>query len=710
MKHILPVLFLLGVVPILVALPQRTTAKPAARPAAQNPLLEAWNTPFGVPPFERIRNEHYAPAFEEAMKRHLTEIDAIADNPQAPTFANTIEALEASGALLTRISSVFFALNSADTDDGKDAIAQEMAPKLSAHGDAVLLNDKLFKRIKAVWEKRDTLKLTAEQAMLLRRTWKDFTRNGADLSPENKGELTKINKEISSLTTQFGQNLLKDSNAYLLVLDKKEDLAGLTGDIITASAQAAREHKLDGKWIFTLDKPSWIPFLQYSTRRDLREKIYTAYTKRGDNDNAFDNKKVLARIASLRVRKANLLGFPTYAAWVLDDNMAKTPQDAYDLLNRLWPRALAKAKEDAAAFKAKLNGSGIPGDLKPSDWWFYAERQRKEKYALDDETLKPYFKLENVIAGAFDTATKLYGITFVERMDVPKYHPDVRVFEVRDADGSVRGILYTDYFPRASKRAGAWMDEVRKQSRRNGKNVIPVIFNVGNFTKPTAEKPSLLTFEEVETLFHEFGHALHGLLSDCTYERLSGTAVPTDFVEFPSQINENWASSPEVLKTYAKHYKTGEPIPADLIEKLRKASLFNQGFMVTELLAAALLDLDWHSLKDPKEMDVNAFEKAFLDRTGMIPEIIPRYRSTYFAHIFSGDYGAGYYSYLWAEVLAADAFQAFKEKGVLDPATAAAFRQCILSRGGTEDTMDMFVKFRGRKPSIDPLLKRRGLQ
>ena len=710
MKHILLVLLLLGVVPVLLALPQRAGAKPVARPAVQNPFLEEWKTPFGVPPFDRIKNEHYVPAFGEAMKRHLAEVDAIANNPQAPAFANTIEALEASGALLTQVSSVFFALNSANTDDGKEAIAQEMAPKLSAHGDAILLNDKLFKRIKAVWEKRDTLKLTTEQAMLLKKTRTDFIRNGADLTPEKKEELKKVNQELSTLTTQFGQNLLKENNAYTLVVDKKENLAGLTDDIIAAAAQTAKEHKMEGKWVFTLDKPSWIPFLQYSTRRDLREKIYTAYTMRGDNNNAQDNKAVLARIAALRVKKANLLGFPTYAAWVLDDNMAKTPKEVYDLLNRVWPPALAKAREDAKTLKAMMNADGIPGDLKPSDWWYYAEKLHKAKYALDDEMLKPYFKLENVIAGAFDTATKLYGITFAERADLPKYHPDVRVFEVRDADGAVRGILYTDYFPRASKRGGAWMDEVRKQSRRGGRNVIPVIFNVGNFTKPTAEKPSLLTFEEVQTMFHEFGHALHGLLSDCTYERLSGTAVPTDFVELPSQIMENWAAEPEVLKTYAKDYKTGEPIPQDLIAKIQNSTLFNQGFMATEFLAAALLDMDWHTLTEPKAMDANAFEKASLNRIGLIPEIVSRYRSTYFAHIFSGGYAAGYYSYIWAEVLDADAFQAFKEKGIFDPATAKAFRTFILSRGGTEEAMDLFVKFRGRKPSIEPMLKRRGLQ
>jgi peptidyl-dipeptidase Dcp len=685
--------------------------KPAApAPTTANPLLMEWTTPFGVPPFDAIRNEHFIPAFEEGMKRHLAEIDAIVGNPAPPDFANTVEALEASGALLTRATSVFFALNAANTDEGKEAISKAMAPKLAAHGDSILLNEKLFLRVKAVWDRRDALDLGPEQAMLLKKTWTDFVRNGADLPPAKKEELKAVNQELSTLTTQFNQNLLKENNGFVLVLDKREDLAGLPDDLVAAAAEAAKERGMEGKWAITLDKPSWIPFLQYSTRRDLRETIYNAWMRRGDNNNAQDNKKILSRIAALRVTKANLLGFPTYAAWVLDDQMAKTPQEVTDLLRRLWPPALARAKADAAEFKAMMNAEGIPGDLKPSDWWYYAEKQRKAKYALDDAMLKPYFKLENVIAGAFDTAARLYGIGFTERKDLPVYHPDVRVFEVKEADGRTLGILYTDYFPRPSKRGGAWMDEVRKQSRRGGKNIIPVVFNVGNFTKPTPEKPSLLTFEEVETLFHEFGHALHGLLSDCTYERLSGTAVPTDFVELFSQIMENWASEPEVLKTYARHYRTGEPIPQELIDKIQNSSLFNQGFNATEYLAASILDMDWHTLTVPEEKDARAFEKASMDAIGLIPEIIPRYRSPYFAHIFGGGYAAGYYSYIWAEVLDADAFEAFKEKGIFDPATARSFRQTLLSRGGTEEAMDLYVKFRGRKPSIEPLLKRRGLQ
>ena len=688
-----------------------TPPKPSASAVAPaNPFLQNWTTPFGVPPFDAIRNEHFVPAFEEGMKRHLAEIDAIINDPAAPTFANTIEALESSGALLTRVSSVFFALNGANTDEGKEAIAQKMAPKLSAHGDSILLNDRLFRRVKAVWERKDALGLGPEQAMLLKKTWTDFVRNGADLTPEKKEELKKLNQELSTLTVQFGQNLLKETNDFALVLDSREDLAGLTEDIVASSAAAAKERGMEGKWVFTLDKPSWIPFLQYSERRDLREKLYTAYTLRGDNNNAADNKKVLARIAALRVRKANLLGFPTYAGWILDDNMAKTPEAVFDLLNRLWTPALTKGKEEAATLKALMNAEGIAGDLKPSDWWYYAEKLRKEKYALDDEILKPYFKLENVIAGVFDTAAKLYGIRFVERKDLPVYHPDVRTFEVQEADGRTIGILYTDYFPRASKRAGAWMDQLRSQSRRGGRPVLPVVFNVGNFTKPTAEKPSLLTFDEVETLFHEFGHALHGLLSDCTYERTSGTNVATDFVELPSQFMESFALDPQVIATYAKHYQTGKPMPPEMVEKIKNSSRFNQGFMSTEYLAASLLDMDWHTLDKPEEKDSNAFEKAALDRIGLIPEIVSRYRSPYFAHIFSGGYAAGYYSYIWAEVLSSDAFQAFKEKGLFDPSTARAFRKYILSAGGTEEPMALYVKFRGSKPTIEPLLERRGLQ
>jgi peptidyl-dipeptidase Dcp len=674
-----------------------------------NPFLDTFGTPFEVPPFDKIRVDHYMPAFKEAMERHNAEIEGIINNPDAPTFANTIEALDYSGSTLTMVSNVFFSMNSALTNEDMQAIAKEAAPMLSKHRDNILLNDKLFQRVKAVYEKKDALSLNKEQEMLLDDYYKSFVRNGANLDDEKKTRLKEINEELSLLTLTFGENVLKENNAFELVIDNEEDLAGLPDDVVTGAAEAANERDHEGKWVFTLHKPSMIPFLQFSEKRELREKIYKAYINRGDNGNELDNKEILSKIASLRTKRAHLLGYKTHAHYILEENMAKQPEEVYKLLDQLWKPALARAKMETKELQAMIDTEGGNFKLEAWDWWYYAEKLRKDKYELDDEMLRPYFQLENVIDGAFSLATKLYGITFEERNDIPKYHEDVRVFELKEADGTHIGILYTDYFPRESKRGGAWMGSFRKQMMKGGTPVPPVCFNVGNFSKPTADKPSLLSFDEVLTLFHEFGHGLHGLLSKCTYPRLSGTAVATDFVELPSQIMENWALEPEVLKVYAKHYKTGDTIPQELVDKIRNARLFNQGFATTEYLAASYLDMDWHTIEDETPLDPIEFEKKSLGRIGLIPEIIVRYRSPYFRHIFAGGYAAGYYSYVWAEVLDADAFQAFKETSLFDKNTAKLFRDNILAAGGTEKPMTLYKRFRGREPEIDPLLERRGL-
>ncbi len=674
-----------------------------------NPLLKEWNTPFGTPPFDEIKEAHFKPAFEEGIAAHKAEIDAIVNNEAAPTFENTIEALDRSGTLLAKVQNVFNCLTGANTNEKIQDIDKEVTPMLSNHNTDIALNEKLFERIKSVYEQKDNLALQVEQDKLLEETYKSFVRRGANLNKKGKAKMREINEELSLLTLQFGENVLKENNNFEMVIEDNRDLAGLPEAVIHAAAEAAKERGHEGKWVFTLHKPSMIPFLQYSERRALREKIYKGYINRGNNNNEFDNKKIASRIAALRVEKAKLLGYKTHAHLVLEENMAKVPENVYNLLNQLWKPALRRAKNEAAELQAMIVKEGNNFTLESWDWWYYAEKLKKEKYALDDEILRPYFELNNVIEGAFMVANKLYGLTFEENTEIQKYHEDVKVFEVKEADGTHVGVLYTDYFPRASKRGGAWMSSFRKQRKVDGENITPLIFNVGNFTKPTADKPALITFEEANTLFHEFGHALHGLLSDCTYNRLSGTSVPRDFVELPSQIMENWASSPEVLKLYAKHYETGEPIPQDLIDKIENAGHFNQGFATVEYLAASFLDMDWHTLTEAEEYETLEFEKKSLDKIGLIPEIISRYRSPYFQHIFSGGYSSGYYSYIWAEVLDADAFEAFKETDIFDKATATSFRENILARGGTEDPMELYKRFRGAEPKIEPLLTKRGL-
>lgn len=675
----------------------------------QNPFYSAFDIPFGLPPFDRIEEDHFLPAYKKGFDEHNKEIAAIVSNTEAPTFENTIVAMEKSGALLDRVHNVFSNLNSAHTNKRLQAIAKEVAPMRSRHYDDILLNENLFARIKAVFEQKAELDLNGEQEMLLEKYYQDFVRHGADLETADKNRLREINERLSLLNLKFGENILKENNRFELVIDNKADLAGLSGAIIQSAKEAAEERGHPGKWVFTLHKPSLIPFLQYSEKRDLREKIFTAYINRGNHGDSLDNKSIVEETVLLRLERANLLGYETHAQYVLEKNMAETPETVYDFLNEFWDNALSKAKAEADLFQDMIDAEGHDFKLRPWDWWYYAEKLKKQKYALDDAELRPYFQLEKVRDGAFATATKLFGITFEEIKDVPKYHPEVKAFEVKDADGGHIGILYTDYFPRPSKRGGAWMNAYRKQSNINGKTVYPVVCNVCNFSKPSGNKPALLSLSEVNTLFHEFGHALHGLLSECTYPRLSGTSVARDFVELPSQIMENWASDPKVMKTYARHYETGEPIPDALIEKIEKAAHFNQGFHYAERLAASFLDMDWHSIREARDFDVLAFEEKSMNRIGLISEIVPRYRSTYYRHIFAGGYSAGYYSYTWAEVLDADAFHYFKKTNIFDPQKAEAFRNYILSAGGTEEPMTLYKKFRGAEPDIEPLLERRGL-
>ncbi len=675
----------------------------------ENPLLKEFNTPFGVPPFDHIKEEHFLPAIKAGMEIHKKEIDEIINNNAAPDFKNTIEALEKSGTLLRKVYDVFSVLNGCMTNENMQKIAKEVAPMVAKHRDEIMMNLKLFQRVKAVYEKRSQLNLNSEQKKLVEEYYKDFVRGGANLDDDKKVRLMEINQELSLLSVKFGENVLKEENRFELVIENQEDLEGLPPSVIQAAEETAKERKYEGKWVFTLKKPSLIPFLQYSKRRDLRERIFKAYINRGNNNDEFDNKKIISRIINLRIEKAKLLGYKTHAHFILEENMAKTPEKVYEFLKKIWTPALKVAKNEARELQEMIKKEGGDFKLQPWDWWYYAEKVRKEKYQIDEEMLRPYFKLENCIEGVFYVANKLYGIKFEEKNDIPKYHPDVKVFEVKEADGSHIGIFYVDYFPRASKRSGAWMTSFRKQSKLDGKMVNPVIVNVGNFTKPTSEKPALLSLEEVETLFHEFGHALHGLLSNCTYPSLSGTAVPRDFVELPSQIMENWVLEPEVLKVYAKHYETGETIPVELVEKLNKARKFNQGFATVEYLAAAFLDMDYHTLGETKEIVPIKFEEESMKKVGMLPEIVVRYRSTNFQHIFSGGYSAGYYSYIWSEVLDADAFEAFKEKGIFDSKTALSFRKNVLEKGGSEDPMVLYKRFRGREPKVEPLLKKRGL-
>lgn len=673
-----------------------------------NPLLNEFDTPFGVPPFDLIKASHFKPAYLKAFDEQKAEIKAIINNPKESDFNNTIKMLAYSGELLNKIGRVFGALNSANTNDSLQAINREIAPISSRHRDDISLNDTLFKRVKSVYDNRDKLKLTDEEKKLLKDTYKDFVRSGAALSLEDKEKLRKINEELSILQVQFGQNLLAETNGFKLILDKKEDLSGLPEGVIEQAASMAKSLKMEGKWGFTLQVPSMTPFLQYSDHRDLREKLFTGYFMKGDNENEYDNKSIIAKIARLRVERSKLLGYKSFADYALERNMAKTPEKVFEFLGQVWVAALPVAQAEASAQQELINQEGGKFKLEPWDWWYYSEKIKKAKYGLDDEITRPYFKIDNVMEGMFYVANRLYGLTFTKRNDIPKYHPDVNTFEVT-RNGKHVGILMIDNYPRSSKRGGAWCGTFRSQRRDiKGKMIYPVVTMVTNSTMPSADKPSLLTALEAETLFHEFGHALNNLLSNITYP---GSSIPRDFVELPSQIMEHWVLEPEVLKVYAKHYQTGEIIPQEIVDKLDKASKFNMGFITVEYLAASLLDMEYHAITEPIDLDIRDFENKAMAKYGLIPEIKPRYRSTYFNHIWGGGYSAGYYSYIWCEVLDSDAFQAFRETGdIFNSEVAARFEKEILSKGGSRDPLDMYIAFRGKEPGIEALLENRGLK
>ena len=677
---------------------------------ANNPFCSEFSTPRATPPFDLIKTEHFKPAFLAGIEQQAKEIETITGNREPATFENTIVALDESGELLSRVYSVFFALNEANTDTVMQAVAKDVTPLMSEHQDNIYLNEKLFSRIKTVYEDPASASLTTEQKRLLEKYYKQFVRSGIALGKTQKERLREINKQLNLLSLSFGENLLAETNNFQLVIDNREDLAGLPDDVVGIAAQTAKENGLDGKWLFTLSRPSWEPFLQYAKNRDLREKLYKAMYNRGNNGNANDNKENIKNIINLRIEKANMLGYPSYAAFVLEETMAKTPENVFKLLDDIWQYALPQAEKEKAELQKLINEEGGNFKLESWDWWYYTEKLRKLKYDLNEDEIKPYFVLENVRDGVFAVAHNLYGLNFKELKDIPVYQKDVKAFEVSDADGSYVGVIFLDYFPRPSKRNGAWMGNFTEQSVNQGQFIHPIIYNVGNFSPPSGNNPSLLNLDQVETMFHEFGHALHGLLSRCNYKGVSGTNVYRDFVELPSQIMEHWAIEPEVLKIYAKHYQTGKTIPDGLVKKIQNAAKFNQGFMTTELVAAAILDMKWHILESPLTTDVTTFENQVLNEIGLIPEIIVRYKSTYFAHIFDNDYSAGYYSYLWSEVLDADAFQAFVEKGIFDPATGKSFRENILSKGDTNDPMVLYRNFRGADPNPEYLLKNRGLK
>jgi len=675
---------------------------------ADNPFFVEWDTPYGVPPFDKIKNEHYLPAFEEGMKLQKEEIDIIIKTEEAATFDNVIAALDYSGEMLRKVSSVFFNMTGSNTSEELQELAKEISPKLSAHNDDILLNKELFARVSDVYNNRETMQLNGEQMMLLELTYKNFVRSGVMLDEKQQSRLREINSELSSLTLQFGDNMLAETNNFELIVEKKEDLSGLPSFLVDAAAETAKEKGKEGKWIFTLHNPSVLPFLQFADNRELRKQMQQAYVNRCNNGNEYDNNENILKIVALRHERAQILGYDTHADFVLEMNMAENPATVFDLLKQMWQPALNLAKTEAAEYQKIIQSEGGQFKLDAWDWRYYAEKYRKLKYDLNEEELKPYFELTKVRDGIFYVCDQLFQITFTERTDIPVYHTDVTVYEVTNPDGSHVGLLYMDFHPRESKRGGAWMSSFRKQYRKDGKNITPVITIVCNFTKPTATQPSLLTLDEVSTFFHEFGHALHGLLSNGTYPGITGTSVPRDFVELPSQIMEHWALEPEVLKQYALHYETGEVIPDALIEKIRNAAYFDQGFSTVEFLGSAYLDMYWHT-NTGKEAKANEFEAWVSEKINMMPEIAYRHRSTYFSHIFSGGYSAGYYSYIWSGVLDNDAFEAFRENGIFDKATADLFRKNILEAGHRDKAMNLYKAFRGREPKIEPLLKSRGL-
>lgn len=674
----------------------------------QNPLLQEYNTPYTVPPFDKIKNEHYKPAITKGIEEHDAEISKIVNNKSAATFSNTIEALENAGLLLNNVTTVFYNVNSANTNDEMQAIAKEISPSLSAHNDNVYLNEALFKRVKTVYDSRSKLKLESEQSKLLEETYKSFVRSGANLSSADKVKLRQLNSRLSLLTLTYGQNVLAETNNYELLITDKRDLAGLPQNSINSAAAAAKQNTKSG-WLFTLSNASVMPFLQYADNRELRKQIWTAYQNRANNNNEFDNNNVLIELANLRTEKAQMMGYNRYADYGLEETMAKNPESVSKLLTDLWKPALENAKKETAAIKKMMVADKISGDVKPYDWRYYTEKIRKERFDLDEQQLKEYLSIDNVQNGIFAVTEKLFGLKYKQLTDIPTFHEDITTWIVLDADGTELGILLMDFYARSSKRGGAWMTSYRKQQMKDGKRILPIISLTCNFPAPVGDVPTLLTFDETTTFFHEFGHGLHGLLSNVNYKSLSGTSVSRDFVELPSQIMENWATDPEVLKMYARHYKTGEIMPDGLITKFQKAGTFDQGFATVEYLAAAILDMDYHTQSKPITVSAEEFEKQSLEKIGLSNAIIPRYRSTYFTHVFAGGYAAGYYSYIWAAVLDADAFDAFKKTSLFNPELAKKFRTHILEKGGTEDSMILYNKFRGKDPEVKPLLIRRGL-
>ena len=673
-------------------------------------LFNGSNNPYGAPAFDKIKTSDYLPAFNQAISASEKEIADIINNPEEPTFENTIEKLDRSGKQLDQVSAVFFNILEADGNNELNTIAEKISPLISAHEDGILLNSELFERIKAVYEQRDVLGLNAEQMRLLTETYRTFTLNGANLDDESKEKLKDINQKLSVLSLKFGQNVQEETNRYELFITDEQELKGLPEWVKQSAKELAEEAGRQNAYKFYPTRTSFIPVLTYADNRELRKELLMAYTTRCNHDNEYDNKNIIKQTLQLRQEKAQLLGFDTPANYILDNTMAHNSQTVDAFLQSVWQPALEKAKKEAAELQLMLQ-KDYPGEqLQPWDWWYYAEKLRKIKYDLDEEQLKPYFNLDNVRKGAFMVAEKLYGLKFEKLSDMPVYNKDVEVFKVTNEDNQLVGILYTDYFPRAGKRPGAWMENICPQYiDENGIDHRPIIINVGNFTKPTATTPSLLSMDDVETLFHEFGHALHGLLSNTTYKTLSGTNVPRDFVELPSQFMENYCYEPEVIKSYAIHYQTGDVIPDSLIAKINAAAKFNQGFVKTELLSASILDMDYHELKSVDNLDVNEFEQTSMEKMGMIPQIIVRYRSTFFNHIFMTGYEAGYYSYTWSAVLDSDAFYAFKETGdIFNPQVAQKFKH-MLQQGGTKDAQELYNEFRGKPADPKYLLIKTGL-
>lgn len=688
-----------------------TKNEPKTEAEPKNPFLTEYTTPFQVPPFDQIKNEHYLPAFEAGMKEQLAEVEAIVSNAETPTFQNTILPFDKSGETLDRVSNVFFNLNECLTNDEMIKIAETVLPLLSKHSDSIMMNPKLFERIDYVYQHRNEMGLDDQQIRVVEKYEQDFVRNGAALPADKQEELSKINEQLSTLSLQFGNNLLKENAGYKLVIENEADLAGLPQTSIDAAAEQAKADSIEGKWVFTLSKPSLIPFLQFSERRDLREQMYKAYYNRGDNNNANDNKQLINEMVKLRVQKAKLFGYDNYADYVLAVNMAQDSKTVDKFLIDIFNPAQQLAKKELAEMQAIADAEDANIKLEGWDWWYYAEKLRKAKYAFDENQIKPYLTVDNVRNGMFMAANKLYGVTFTQNTNLPVYYPGVETYEVKEANGDFLGILYMDYYPRESKSGGAWCTSFRESGHDiNGKKIYPVVSLVMNFTPASGDAPALLTWDETETMWHEFGHSLHAFFSDGLYSRTCGN-VPHDYVEMPSQIMENWVAEPEVIRMYAKHYQTGEPMPDSLITKIENSALFNQGFMTTELIAASILDMKYHELTEVKDLDVDAFEKEQMDAIGLMPEILPRYRSTNFSHIFNGGYSAGYYAYTWAEVLDKDAFNYFKSSGDLfNPELAASFRKNCLQECGNDEGMVQYRKFRGQDPDYEPYLKARGLK